>query len=216
MTSQAPAPSRADVVFALLSISWLSTSQVIERLAERGFTFTRAAVIEVLRGLVEDGSVQRTRTGSSFYWRVTKAAQAREAKARAVPTPAPEPGALAPYVAAVERAVEELRRRAGDVPATLVQPTPAEFDRMIEAADLPDLFALDDRLVDRIVKRAVVNTLRAVVRQLDGFHEVGRENHESMGRREAYDDRLAPSDILDLLDGAAREVGVPEPWRAEQ
>src|SRR5690349_22790081 len=151
-TTAEPQLYRRDAVFAALMISWMSTTDVVNRLAERGFTFSRSAVIESLRGLVEDGSVQRSRTGASFYWRIAKVAQAREAKARALPTPAPEPGPLAPYVAAVERAVEDLRRHAGEtIPAALVQPTPAEFDKMIEAADLPDLFLLDDRLCDRIV-----------------------------------------------------------------
>lgn len=89
---------------------------------------------------------------------------------------------------------------------------PDLFDALDSTPDLdmPDLLLADDKLLDRIVKRAAYDALKAVAGVLDGWQEVSRENHQGMGHRDRFEDccgRIHPQHVLTMLDDAAGLVG---------
>jgi hypothetical protein len=93
--------------------------------------------------------------------------------------------------------------------ATLVNaPAPADTDP-----------ALDDRvdeLVDRIVRRAQYETLRKMLAVLDGWREGSQSNHDELGHRDEFESCCGnhhANDVRNMVNDAARELGVPEPWR---
>lgn len=199
MTTETKALTRADVdvVLAALAMHWLSTLDVLKLLIAHGFNFAPDSLREVLRGLVADGRAQGTRVGALLYWRI------------AVPVSAPEPGActaaarraaaLAPYVAAVEQAVEALRQQA-------TAPPPAGAITLAELDAVP---------IARIVRRAKYEALRAMLRTVDGWVEGAQGNHEALSHRDEFSHccgQFDPQDIRRMVNDAARDVGTAEPY----
>lgn len=134
---------------------------------------------------------------------------------REVDGPPAEAGTpLAALAGDLAQRVAELASQLAALGAT-PPPAPVEPEAIHVPAgvELPELLAADDRLLDRIVRRAQYDALREMLSTLDGWIEGARENHEAMGRRDAFDDSFAPDDIRRMVNCAARAVGTREPYR---
>lgn len=135
-----------------------------------------------------------------------------------MPTPAPAPGPLSPYVDALERAVEDLRKHAATPPApNLSAITEREFEARIDEHGLENLFALDDVLQDRIVRRCRYDALVRVAETLaDTIASARSEN-----RLQRYSDEDRPDgisrfrigDVRLILAEAADRLQVGDAWR---
>lgn len=71
-------------------------------------------------------------------------------------------------------------------------------------------------LVDRIVRRAQYVALRTTLEVLDGWIKGAEANHDANAHRGETDpcwEQFAPEDIRSMVNDAARELKVPEPWR---
>lgn len=129
------------------------------------------------------------------------------------PAPAPPSTSLAPLIAAVERAVEDLRREA-DVSAEARGPiTEREFEARISTQPIDSLLRLDDALMRGIVAKARRDALSSVLSTLDGWIEVTRENHGALEHRgepvgqECWR-QLAVQDVRDIVASAATWLGI--------
>jgi hypothetical protein len=128
--------------------------------------------------------------------------------------PAAAPGPLAPYVDAVERAVEDLRAHAAAVPPRTTPITEPEFEARIAEHPIENLFALDNLLVDRIVKRAKYDALREMLRTVNGWYEGAAENHVALDHHDDGDRCLlfTIEDLQRMVNDTARACGTREPW----
>jgi hypothetical protein len=129
------------------------------------------------------------------------------------------PGSLSPYVDAVERAVEDLRRQAAmPSPPNLSPITEREFEARIADHPLGNLVVLGEALHDRIVRRCHYNALIMVATALDDVIKAARE--ENALQRYNDDDRpdritrFSQSDIRAILADAASNFGLSDQWRA--
>jgi hypothetical protein len=114
----------------------------------------------------------------------------------------------------VAKYVAELASQIAALAAT--PPTPPADPETISVpadADLPDLLRADDRLLDRIVKRSIYTAGVTLLAVLDSWVETGRDNHESMGSREPFDEQFHAEDIRAMINDGMRELGAPEPYR---
>jgi hypothetical protein len=127
--------------------------------------------------------------------------------ADATPTLGPaRPEAPAP----IREALERVTRAAYEAVEAAIEATrtPRAVDPTTED-DVPEL-------VERIVRRAQFEALRTVLDVLDGWIDGAAENHEAMSHRDNDCCRdFAPADIRRMVNGAAAELRVPEPYRAE-
>lgn len=101
--------------------------------------------------------------------------------------------------------------------AALATPITAEEpDHRIAGHPLENLFRPDDTLVDRIVRRAKYDALKAMLSAANGWHEGALSNHEALGHRgdaEQCCGRFDVDDIFLMVNDAARAVGTAEPYR---
>lgn len=112
-------------------------------------------------------------------------------------------------------------RLATSAPVATSQPatsqiTGKEFEARIAEHPIENLGVLNDALIDRIVRRARYDALRAFLRVLASSVEAAQENNRGLGYRD--EDRpvgvteLAAAVIRDMVNETARELGVREPW----
>jgi hypothetical protein len=115
---------------------------------------------------------------------------------------------------AVAQHVAELASQLAALGAT-PPPAPVEPETIVVplGADLPELLAADDRLLDRIVKRAIYEAGKTMLGVLDSWIEGARENHEAAGRRGPFDEQFYPDDFRNMINDMCRKLGAPEPWR---
>lgn len=115
---------------------------------------------------------------------------------------------------AVAQHVAELASQLAALGAT-PPPAPVEPETIVVplGADLPELLAADDRLLDRIVKRAIYEAGKTMLGVLDSWIEGARENHEAAGRHDPFDEQFYPDDFRNMINDMCRELGAPEPWR---
>jgi hypothetical protein len=117
-----------------------------------------------------------------------------------------EPSAPAP----IREALERVTRAAYEAVEAAIEATrtPPAADPATED-DVPEL-------VDRIVRRARFEALRTMLGVLDSWIDGAAENHEAMSHRDNDCCRdFAPADIRRMVNDAAAELRVPEPYRAE-
>jgi hypothetical protein len=195
--------NRMSVVMSAVGALWLTTPDIHQALYEGGFSWASCTVRDTLHHLASEGRIERRRIGSVLSWR----------------TPPPPPVDLTAHSEAVVAAIKTLAERAG-VPLSLLAEDPFTDDTFVvvdSEADLHDLLLADDKLVDRIVKRAAYDMGKALLDVLNGWIEGAQENHEAMQHRnentgEECWTQFAPEDIRRMVNDAARIMGTREPY----
>lgn len=121
--------------------------------------------------------------------------------------------------------VDELGQVAGavaDLAKQLAQladsPPPAPVDTTAvvigDDAYLSTLLEADGELMRRIVKRAQYDALKVMLEGVDAWVETARENAEAGVGSRADAEQFHADDIRNMINDAARELGVRPPWRA--
>jgi hypothetical protein len=114
---------------------------------------------------------------------------------------------------AVAQHVAELASQLAALGATPPAPDP-EAVVVPAGADLPELLAADDRLLDRIVKRSIYTAGVTLLAVLDSWIEGARENTAAgVGHRDADPEQFYADDFRNMVNDAMRELGAPEPYR---
>lgn len=106
--------------------------------------------------------------------------------------------------AAVDAAVGALKSAVEVAATQAVRGTPEETDA---------------ELLDRIVRRAKYDALRAMRRALTGWAEGARDAHEAGEHRDDVARcclRFTPKDIARMIDDAAREAGTHSPYESDE
>lgn len=189
--------TRADVVLSHVQAAWLRTIEIAIELEQAGYGWSAQTVLDQLKYLASKGLVERRQIGRAYEWRTV---------------PAPEPQAPAPDAVTpdAEAILDELRGVIERAQRPAVTPLDAVSVYIGDEAPLNTLLVANGDIVGRIIERSQYVAFREVANMLDGWLEVSRENHEGM-HRDRFEDccgRIAPSDVLDMLDAAAEALGV--------
>jgi hypothetical protein len=121
----------------------------------------------------------------------------------------PQPGAWTALDEAMRGVVEAVNQIAEKSLAQAVS-----IESLAAGKTLLELFDLDNSLTDAVVKRVRYDTLVTVLGVLDGWIEGAKENHDAL---EHWDpkccDTFRDEDIRRMVNDAARELGVTEPYQ---
>ena len=134
--------NRYTVVLSMVTLAWLSTSDIDEALFANGFQWSTETTRSTLRALADAGKIERRKAGKGYQW-------------RAVPVPAPGPDSREALQQRLDEAAERFRAAYEEVtkivlPVAAPEPAPITSPQQLAAAtadtDLPDLLGLDDAL----------------------------------------------------------------------
>lgn len=88
------------------------------------------------------------------------------------------------------------------------QPAPAPV------LDSPENLSAVKETTAKIILSAT-DALREVIRQADSWHDSARSNHEALGHRDRFAEccgSFVVTDIKNMVNDAARKMGLPEVW----
>jgi len=188
--------NRTDAVLAAVKVQWRDTTQIDLSLWDSGFKWTTETTRGTLHHLAEAGRIERRKSGRTYQWRLIAA---------------PAPVALTD----AEAILGELRGVIERAQRPEPEPSPAAAQTVVvgDDVDLPDLVEADAYIVERIVKRAAYDALRAMLTVLDGWIEGNLANVDAGVGRADQAEQFHADDIRCMANDAARLMGTREPHR---
>lgn len=127
---------------------------------------------------------------------------------------------LTPLPPAAPAELNSLATRVGDAVHELLvavsRPAPAPDPEALTVpadAELDALLVADGEIMRRIVRRAQYNSLRTVLTVLDAWIEGAHANADAGSGSHADAEQFHAEDIRRMVNDAAQELGVREPWR---